>query len=115
MGYFKNEEAINSSGFIYVYSGISQYELEKAIDAAMTKNEYIHLGQGVYEKGSRIKRLLFGAFCKYYKFKISINASDTDNIKVRVISYSTGLSGGLIGLKKVKDEIKYLQNVYKNI
>lgn len=115
MVYFKKAEIDTSDGFIYVYSGIHQLELEKLLDAVMTQNEYQHLGQGVYEKGNRTMRLLFGGFCKYYKFKLSIDSSDLENIKVRVLSYSSGLSGGLLGLNKVKRETNFLRELFKTI
>lgn len=115
MVYFKNAELDTGDGFIYIYSGIQQLELEKLLDAVMTQNEYRHLGQGVYEKGNRTMRLLFGGFCKYYKFKLSIDSSDIENIKVRVLSYSSGLSGGLLGLNKVKRETNFLRELFKTI
>jgi len=115
MGYFKDAEVNTGEGFIYVYSGTSQQELEKLIDAAMTNFEYKHLGQGIYEKGSRTMRILFGGFCKYYKFKLSVDGTDPQNIKVRVVNGSSGISGGAIGIAKVRSEIDRLRHIYQNI
>lgn len=115
MGYFKNAEANTGEGFIYVYSGVSQPELEKIVDAAMTNFEYRHLGQGVYEKGNRTMRLLFGGFCKYYKVKLSVDGTDPQNIKVRLLNGSSGMSGGAMGMVKVKNEIDRLRQIYQNL
>lgn len=115
MGYFKNAEVNTGEGFIYVYSGVSQPELEKQIDAAMSNFEYRHLGQGIYEKGNRTMRILFGGFCKYYKFKLSVDATDPANIKVRVLNGSSGMSGGALGVAKVRKEIDRLRHIYQNL
>jgi hypothetical protein len=115
MGYFKSAEINTGEGFIYVYSGISQSELEKLIDAAMSDFEYKHLGHGIYEKGSRTKRILFGGFCKYYKFQLSVDATDPNNIKVRVLNGSSGMSGGAIGVAKVRNEIERLRQIYQSL
>lgn len=115
MGYFKSAEANTGEGFIYVYSNISQPKLEQLIDEAMTDFEYKHLGQGIYEKGNRTMRILFGGFCKYYKFKLSVDASDPQNIKVRVLNGSSGMSGGALGVAKVRKEIDRLRHLYQNL
>ncbi|HOK37704.1 MAG: hypothetical protein WHW07_00075 [Bacteroidales bacterium] len=54
---------------------------------------------GSYEKGDRILRLLFGAFVKYFKFKIKI-----ENNKLHIHKESSGMSGGLIGMNQVNKE-----------
>lgn len=115
MGYFSGANLNSGERFVYVYSGVSQSELENIIDSSMQSIGYKHLGNGVYEKGSRTMRLLFGAFCKYFKFQVSLDASDPQNILVGVKKASSGMSGGLIGVNQIKNEMIYLSQAFQSI
>lgn len=122
MGYFIDVAESNAKGFTYVYSGVSYADLENLIDTTMSSsnavssnNKYKHLGQGVYESGKRIMRLIFNFYYPYYKFKITLDGTDSQNIKVNVLRLSTGWSGGVFGVFQVKKEINRLKKIYKEI
>lgn len=115
MNHFKGEDLVSSGRFVYVYSDIHPADLEQSVDATMKSLGYKHLGQGVYQYGSFGLRLLLGGFYKYFKFKVTLDASDMDNIKVGLKKDSTGMSGGLLGVKKMNDEMKRLKNVFQQI
>lgn len=115
MSYFKGIDLDSSERCVFIYSGAPLPELEKAIDGAMTSIGYKHLGKGLYEKGSRTMRLLLGAMHKYFKFQVAVDASDPQNIKVSVSKQTSGMSGGLIGVNQVKNELVYLKRVFQAI
>ncbi|SDE05753.1 hypothetical protein [Pedobacter soli] len=72
-------------------------------------------GNLILEKGNRTKRLLLGAFATYYKFSVTM-VSDSDNeLTVNVFQQSSGMSGGLIGMKQVKTELARLNFIFANI
>lgn len=113
MGYFRGVDLNSGERFVYVYSGISQTELEKLIDQTMLSIGYKHLGNGSYEKGNRILRLILGAMHKYFKFQVSLDASNPEEIKVGVVKATSGMSGGLIGMNQVKTELIYMGRVFE--
>ena len=67
----------------------------------------------VYEKGSRIMRLLFGAFVTYHKQSVTIE-NQGDVTKVMLNKSSSGFSGGLIGVAAVKKEFNRLKQEIEN-
>lgn len=115
MAYFKGTTLSSSERFVFSYSGISQPDLEKAIDDLMKSLNYKHLGGGVYERGNHTTRLLLGAFHKYFKFRVSIDASDPNTILVGVMKATSGMSGGVIGMNQVKTELANLNRLYQSI
>jgi len=115
MLYFKEVKHDSSEGFVYVYTGLSRADLEKLVTETMTTLGYKHLGAGTFEKGNRTMRLLFGAFCKYFKFQISVDDSDPQNPVLMVSKGTTGISGGAIGYNQVKNELGYMKKVFQTI
>lgn len=115
MGYFSTVDLDSSEKFVYTYINIPQDELEKLVDSTLASIGYKHKGGGEYEKGSRTKRLLLGAFHKYFKLQVSIDASDPQAIKIGVLKKTSGMSGGLIGMNDVKNEMVYLKKVFQAI
>jgi len=115
MAYFSGEELNSSERFVYIYSNISQPEMEQRIDSTMRSLGYKHLGRGMYEYGSRGMRLLLGGFYKYFKFKVTLDASDPMGIRVGLKKESSGMSGGLLGVNKMNNEMKRLKEVFRNI
>ncbi len=65
-------------------------------------------GNGVYEHGNYILRLLFGAFVRYFKFNVEVNRHDERTIAVKVEKGHSGFSGGVIGMVKLNKELKKL-------
>lgn len=115
MLYFKETEHESSERFIYSYSGVKAAELERSVSEAMASLGYKHLGNGLFEKGSRTMRILFGAFCKYFKFQVSIDASNPNLIKLEIKKATTGISGGAIGMNQVANEMKYMKQVFQSL
>jgi len=115
MGYFKDVEKQSGEGFVYVYSGTSLPELEKMIDSLMVSQRYRHSGNGIYERGSKTKRFWLGAFHKYFRFKLSTDASSPDGIKVMFVKDSSGISGGLIGMNQIKTETERLRMLFQQL
>ena len=115
MLYFRDAEYESGESFIYSYANTTPTELEKAVSEAMNSMGYKHLGGGVFEKGSRTMRLLFGAFCKYFKFQVAIDFSNPELLKLQVSKATTGVSGGAIGVSQVKKEMEYMKKIFQTI
>ncbi len=62
-------------------------------------------GNGTYVRGSRVLRLLLGAFYKYFLFEVSV-FKDKEEVRVEVKRETTGMSGGVIGVNQVKKELE---------
>lgn len=115
MLYFKEVEKDSDEGFVYVYTGVSRADLEKSVTETMLSLNYKHLGAGLFEKGSRTMRLLVGAFSKYFKFQVSVDDADPENLRLVVSKGTTGISGGVIGYNQVKNELAYIKKVFQTI
>jgi hypothetical protein len=110
MAHFLNTESNDGSTFVNVYSGISAQDLAMQVSQKLTAFGYSikegKPGDAVYEKGNRIFRLLLGAFYKYFKFGVRVEDGGNGTLKVRVHKLTSGMSGGLIGVGQVKNELK---------
>lgn len=118
MAHFKSEVHSNKEMIQYRYEGISKdaavKELEKIFMNSMYKSSIGTGGHTNFEKGDRTMRILFGAFVKYYKFAIISEETD-NNVDLKVVSVSSGLSGGLIGKNQVTDEMIRISQLMKQI
>lgn len=114
MLYFK-EEVLNDNGtLVNLYKGASLENMRNEVEMLMLSMGYKHLGGGTFEKGSRVMRILFGAFCKYFKFTIGFEQRD-DEIRMTVTKSTTGMSGGVIGMNQVKKEFEILKKSFQTI
>jgi hypothetical protein len=69
--------------------------------------------KGVYGIGSNVMRILFGAFVKRYSFDFDIKE---ENGKIRLDFFKnswSGISGGVIGVQKLKKEMERMLNLIK--
>lgn len=118
MGFIGNEIATDEM-FLHVYSDISKEELDQKIDQLLVSQGYKMAGgqngQVVYEKGNRVLRLLLGAFVKYSKVGIQTIVTAPNEVKCELRSQSSGMSGGLIGMNQVKNEIRSLFTTFQGI
>ncbi|MGB4775740.1 MAG: hypothetical protein WBP45_11240 [Daejeonella sp.] len=116
---FIKNEALTDDLFTNTYSGIDKDELIKKVHDILILSGYTptegQAGNAIYTKGSRTMRLLFGAFVKYFKFFISIYEEEDKNLKVTVTKQTSGMSGGLIGMNQVKNELKNLVMIFQSI
>ncbi len=115
MLYFKEDLPNKDSKLIYIYQGTTVNKMQSEVETLMLSLGYKHLGQGSFEKGSRIMRLLFGAFCKYFKFRVIIEDYNSGEVKVTVSKDTTGISGGAIGVNQVKKEFYNLSQAFRTI
>lgn len=101
------------------YQGITVEEMTTKITDLFELQGYKvidhQFGNLILEKGSRIKRLLLGAFTTYYKFSVTIVQDVENELTVNVFQQSSGMSGGLIGMKQVKTELARLNFIFSNI
>lgn len=119
MGFIKNEMATDDM-FLHVYGDLSKENFDQRVNQLLESQGYKFIGQEQdgclsYERGNRTMRLLLGAFIKYSK--VSVRAAETapNEIKCEVRSQSSGMSGGLIGVNQVKNEMRNLFSAFQSI
>lgn len=119
MGYFQKNKLTTNEMFVHQYAGTTKDEIKKRVHDFMMSSGYRLTvgspGEGQYEKGNRTMRILFGAFSKYFKFFLQIVEESDQTITVSLGTQTSGMSGGLIGIKQVKDELKKMSATFQNI
>ncbi|RBQ03743.1 hypothetical protein [Pedobacter miscanthi] len=102
-----------------LYKNVSVEEMTKKVTELMEQQgynvTYDQFGNLILEKGSRIKRLLLGAFVTYYKFSVTITPGADNELTVNIFQQSSGMSGGLIGMNQIKTELARLNFLFSNI
>ncbi|MBS1634402.1 MAG: hypothetical protein JST26_00675 [Bacteroidetes bacterium] len=100
---------MDSNTIIHHYSATSRQELIDQVDSYFKalgyKQENGVPGNASYSKGNRVMRILLGAFVKYFKVDVSVSDNMDGIYKVGVKSGTSGMSGGLIGMNQVKNEM----------
>lgn len=118
MAYYTSTKEESNQGFTHVYSGVSESELSQLVEENLMARGYQRndgeAGNGTYSKGSRTMRILFGAFVKYYKWRLYTDGSGEET-KVTLDRATSGMSGGAIGVKQVKTELKQLSEQLRSI
>jgi len=102
-----------------LYGNISVDEMSKVIVYHLEQQGYKVIDQGfgnlILEKGSRIQRILLGAFVKYFKFSVTMAPTTENQLVVNIFQQTSGMSGGLIGMNQVKTELSRLNFVFANL
>lgn len=102
-----------------LYQGVSVAEMTKTITDLMEQQGYKvitdQFGNLILEKGSRVKRLLLGAFATYFKFSVTMAPCADNELTVNIFQQSSGMSGGLIGMNQIKTELTRLNFLFANI
>ena len=116
--FVKNLQAVD--GLISnLYKGISADEMTKKVTEVMEQQGYQvtndQFGNLILEKGSRIKRLLLGAFVTYFKFSVTMAPGVNNELTINIFQQSSGMSGGLIGMNQIKTELARLNFLFSNI
>ncbi|MDC7999708.1 hypothetical protein POV26_01540 [Aequorivita todarodis] len=97
----------NGIAFEYHFEGNEPDKIKEVSDEFFFRKGFKNLGhfgnKTSYEKGSRIQRILFGAFVSYHKHELLYLVSE-NKLTVKLLNGSSGMSGGLIGMKAVKAE-----------
>jgi hypothetical protein len=119
MAYYIKNIQTTEDFFRLQYQGIDINNLALNVDSLFLKEGYKRTaginGNGDYEKGSRVMRLLFGALAKYFKFTTRLKIIEDQSIELMVVKSSSGISGGLIGIGQVKNELNRLLKLFSGI
>lgn len=119
MPHFVSNELLDSSTCVHIYSGIDRDALALQSAQVLTRAGYElkegKPGSGVFVKGNRVMRILFGAFYKYFRFALIIEDGPNGTLKLRIQKQTSGMSGGLIGVAQVKKEMKRVAEDMKQI
>ncbi len=119
MSHFIKDDGTTKEMLSLRFSGITRETLLPQIDEILLFRKYKRLdgevGNGTYEKGDRTKRILFGAFVKYFKFKVMVDTLSDGEVGVRVLRATSGFSGGVIGVNQVTQEMIEISNSLKTL
>lgn len=119
MKYFTKNETLNNESCVNLYSGITQEELDKEVDKFFKSSGYKikegKPGNATYEKGNKTMRILFGAFAKHFVFKTKTSSNETNNVTLAVTKGTSGIAGGLVGMKQVKTELTRISKTLETI
>jgi len=119
MSHFSKDDGTTKEMLSLRFSGITRQVLLPQIDEILLFRKYKRLdgeaGNGVYERGDRTRRILFGAFVKYFKFKVMVDTLSDGEVGVRVLRATSGFSGGVIGVNQVTEEMIQISNALKTL
>lgn len=108
-----NAPVITKSEATYRFSKLSEDELATKLQSFLLKKGYkLEDGtskNGLYGKGSKIMRILFGAFVKRFAWQITIS---TVNGMTQLVFFkqAKGYAGGVIGVSQVNTEFNSIVN-----
>ncbi len=102
---------------VYNITGTSKAELDNKLNLFFTsENLPLRKDTGeerVYQKGSKVMRILFGVFVKYFKLEVTIKQQD-ELFSVRLHrDMGLILSGGLMGIKASRKEFERINEAFK--
>jgi len=106
-----NAPVITKERAIFSFKETTEAEIASKINGLFLKDGYkLEEGtemKGKYGKGSKIMRILFGAFVKRFAFEVSVT-NEGGTIKATLYKETKGYAGGAIGVNQVKNEFKRL-------
>ena len=109
MAYFIKNLQSTSDLVSNLYTGIDANGITQKLHEIMAQQGFKVIsetfGTITYEKGNRVMRILFGAFVKYFKFTVTITSNTESELIINVFKQTSGISGGLIGMNQVKNEM----------
>jgi len=114
----KSEETfkIENDKAIYVFKNTNKDALGDKINEYLIKEGYqIEQGNkviGVYGKGNKVMRILFGAFVKRFEWHVEINDINGSTGLI-FTKNSKGYAGGVIGVQQVKKEFSRIVELLK--
>lgn len=119
MKLFQSIQSRDKSSFEALYTGASLEEIAQQLESLFAREGYSiktgELGNRTYVKGNRVLRLLLGAFYKYFEFHVGIRNADANNVIAAITKTTSGMSGGVIGVTQVKNELLRLESVVSEI
>jgi len=103
---------------IFSFEGTSEAEIASKINSLFLKDGYqLEEGtelKGKYGKGSKVMRILFGAFVKRFAWEVSV-ANEGGMTKATLYKETKGYAGGAIGVNQVNKEFKRLITVWETL
>lgn len=107
---------IEKNQAVYHFNGIDKEALADKVGEYLTGKGYrLEEGtkfMGKYGKGSKIGRILLGAFIKRFCWEIRVE--QVDNVsRLVLIKDAKGVAGGIIGVNQVNNEYKTLTESLK--
>jgi hypothetical protein len=119
MGYFIQNEHDSKDAVGHLYRGITPADMAQTLHNILVKEGYSlttgQPGNGVYERGNRVLRILFGAFVKYFKWTILTADAGEGITRVKMSRETSGMSGGVIGMNQVKNEFNRLKALFAGL
>lgn len=102
------------------YDNPDRSQLIKIVDQYMNSAGYKlaagEMGNGTYEKGDRTMRLLFGAMSKYNLLEIIIKGPNEEGkLTLELSAKSSGMSGGIPGMRQVRKEMEKVSKALAEI
>src|SRR5690606_23682793 len=79
--------------------------LEQALQPEGFRFTWANPADCIIEKGSRTKALLLGAFGTHYKYRVLLRPQPDGNLVVDLGLATTGMSGGAVGVAKVRRKL----------
>lgn len=102
---------------VYNITGTTRQELENKLNLFFA-SENLPLkaekpDEKIYQRGSKVMRIILGVFVKYFKIVVTVKQQD-ELFSVRIFrDMNLMLSGGLIGIKKSRDEFNRISEAFK--
>ena len=127
MSFFRNNLRAEDYLFIHEYAlGDAGIEpLRQAGHSLMLSKGYKlksgEPGNGIYEKGTQLMNILFGAFAMHYEPRVSFQQVKTEDgtllpkAELHYMGDGAKIWGGLWGIKKTKDELKAMLAAFQGI
>jgi len=112
-------QKMQNEGYLFQFPGRSPDEVARAVSNFFQEQKYQleegNLMDGIYGIGSGgVKRALGGAFSKRYRFRCIIRTVN-GLTSLEVYKAMSGMSGGLIGIKKLNQEFERILEGMKNL
>ncbi|GAA0553367.1 hypothetical protein [Actinomadura livida] len=85
--------------------------LEQVLQGEGFRFTWENAGECIIEKGSRTKALLLGAFGTHYKYRVLFHPQQDGTLVFDVGLATTGMSGGAIGVAKVRKKLDEIGRV----
>lgn len=115
MAYFHEELLDDGGRFVLVYRISSVDSLQNMLESTLADEKYKSKGDGVYERGNGVLRLLLGALHKHFKLRMTLTQLNDEFVEVSVEKATTGVAGGLVGVYQVKKELERLRLLLQEV
>lgn len=98
----QNTDAVTLARDVSLFFSAEKYKLEGGTPE-----------NAVYGRGSGVLRVLFGAFARRYKFKVTVY-QEGEKTTLRIGKAISGTMGGYLGYRRMKKELKRLGELLKS-